>query len=365
MANQQKLYPRFTASDRMEHVIMIVSFTMLAVTGLPQRYADAELAKSVIAALGGIESTRFLHRFFATLLMLGAIYHGGALTYKVFVQGSRLSMLPTPKDAFDAINYVLYNLGLRKEHPKMPRYNFGEKAEYLALVWGTVLMIITGFMMWNPVATAKLLPGAVIPIARYAHSAEAFLAVLSIIIWHMYNVHIKRFNRAMFTGTLPRDAMEEEHAAELEEIESGNTPTVLPEEVQAKRRRIFWPYATVMTIVLCIGLFLFVTFEETALETVPRRPVANITTIDPAVGEAAAGAELWQAQTCGDCHGAQGEGVPPIPAIRETALDPAAFTRAVRTGPADMPAFGPGEISDEELAHLYVYLTSTSGETGR
>ena len=122
------------------------------------------------------------------------------------------------------LTWIAFNLGLRKEHPHLPRYNFGEKAEYLAVVWGTIVMAITGFMMWNPITTTRFLPGSVIPAARAAHGAEAVLAVLSIIIWHMYNVHIKRFNKSMWTGKLSREAMEEEHAEELDAHHAGRRP---------------------------------------------------------------------------------------------------------------------------------------------
>lgn len=356
---QLKQYPRFSASDRMEHIVLLVSFTMLALTGLPQRYADTQFARDWIDLLGGIESIRFLHRFFATMLMAGAIYHGGTVTYKIYVRGVRLSMLPTWTDVRNVWEFLMFNLGFRKAHPKMPRYNFGEKAEYLALVWGTIIMIITGFMLWNPIATTEFLPGVVVPIARLAHSAEALLAVLSIIIWHMYNVHIKRFNRAMFTGKISHEEMVEEHALELEAIQNGTAKVVVPPEILEKRKRRFWPYAVVMTTILTAGLIWFVTFEDTALETVPRQPAEAVNEIDPSIGDAALGAELWETKECSDCHGEHGEGVYPIPAISNTELNIQSFAIAIRRGPADMPAYSTTEISDEEIAHLYAYLTST------
>jgi hypothetical protein len=79
-------------------------------------------------------------------------------------------------------------------------------------------MTITGFMLWNPIATTELLPGSIIPAALAAHGGEALLAVLAIVIWHMYNVHIKSFNPSMFTGWLPRDQMERS-TLELERLE--------------------------------------------------------------------------------------------------------------------------------------------------
>lgn len=356
--HEAKAYPRFSASDRLEHFVLIISFTMLGVTGLPQRYVDHELARDFIALLGGIEGVRLMHRFFATMLMAGAIYHGGTVSYKLYVRGASLDMLPSLKDARDALHTLLHNLGLRKQPPAMPRYNFGEKAEYLALVWGTIIMIITGFMLWNPIATAKILPGVIVPIAQAAHSAEALLAVASIIIWHMYNVHIKRFNRSMFTGYISHEEMEEEHALELQKIEQGQAKPSLPPAVMARRRRRFIPYAIVMTAILVTGLLYFVSFEDTALETVPRQPEFAVNEIDASQGDAAQGAALWAALPCATCHGEQGEGVPPIPAIDQTALDIQAFAVAVRVGPADMPAFNSAQVSDTDIAHLYAYLTA-------
>src|SRR5690606_38544436 len=99
----------------------------------------------MIDIMGGIEMARILHRSAAVVLMLETIYHGGVVTYKVFVLRVRLTMLPTWKDVKDGLQSLAYNLGLAKERPAMPRYNFGEKLEYWAVIWGTVVMVITGF----------------------------------------------------------------------------------------------------------------------------------------------------------------------------------------------------------------------------
>lgn len=359
---QQKEYTRFSPSQRMEHFILLVSMIGLALTGLVQRYADVSLAKTIISLLGGIESVRVIHRFMAILLMLESIYHGGALSYKIFVQGSRITMMPTLRDLRDAWDWVFYNLGLKKKHPHLPRYNFGEKAEYLAVVWGTVLMGITGLMMWNPIATAKILPGVVIPAARAAHSAEAVLAVLSILTWHMYNVHFRRFNRSMFTGKLSHDAMQEEHAEELEAIESGDKGIVIPAEILAKRKRRFWPYATVMATILLVGAVYFVTFEESSITTVPRQErIIFAQQIIPEEGDANIGATLWPTLRCARCHGDTAMGSPGGgPALVATPLTFEGFLLKVRTGGTEMPAIGAEEISDGYLFHVWTWLQSVS-----
>ncbi len=357
---QRKEYRRFSAAQRFEHIVLLVTFTGLALTGLPQKYAAEAWAQWMISVMGGIESVRIVHRVLATLLMMEAIYHGGVISYKLFVLGRRAVMMPTWRDARDVRDWVFYNLGLKAEHPRLPRYNFGEKAEYLAVVWGTVVMIITGFMMWNPIAAARFLPGAWIPAARAAHGAEAVLAVLAILTWHTYNVHLKHFNRSMFTGRLTREEMLEEHAEELEAIERGEKPRELPPEIIERRKRRFWPYATVMTILLLSGLFWFTTFEESAITTVPRQRLAVDAPIavsadagDPAQGEA-----LWTELPCQGCHGEQAQGSDLLLGVplAGTSLDFETFVRTVRRGPADMPAFGPSQVSDQTLAHLWAWL---------
>ncbi len=268
MNQVQKYYQRFTLSQRIEHWVQVLSFSLLALTGLPQKFAGVPWAETMIALMGGVETVRIIHRFAAVVLLLGVIYHGGYLTYKVFIERVPLAMLPGWIDVKDMFGVFAYNLGLRKTRPKLPRYNFEEKFEYWAFVWGTVIMALTGFMLWNPIATANFMPGSFIPAAKAAHGGEALLAVLAIIIWHMYGVHIRHFNRSMFTGKLKHEEMAHEHAIELEQIESGLKPPPAPAEEVAQRRRLFLPVAAVISIVLLASLFWFVTFEQTAISTV-------------------------------------------------------------------------------------------------
>jgi cytochrome b subunit of formate dehydrogenase len=200
--------------------------------------------------------------------MLGAIYHGGVMTYKVFVRRVRLTMLPGWQDVKDAFQAFGYNLGLVKHEPRMGQYNFAEKAEYWAVIWGTVIMIITGYMLWNPITTTLFLPGEFIPAAKAAHGGEALLAVLSILTWHVYHVHVKRFNKSMFTGYISREEMEEEHQLELERLDR-NLPEPEPTPAEIRRRtRIFVPVAVVISTTLLVGLYFFVTHEHTAIRTI-------------------------------------------------------------------------------------------------
>jgi mono/diheme cytochrome c family protein len=130
-------------------------------------------------------------------------------------------------------------------------------------------MGITGFMLWNPIATTRILPGSLVPAAKLAHSLEALLAVLAILIWHVYAVHLRHFNKSIFTGDLTEEEMEDEHPKTLARIKAGEVQPVPDAETLRRRRMIFWPVYAVVAAVMLVGIYFFVAFEETAIATVP------------------------------------------------------------------------------------------------
>lgn len=320
--SENRYYIRFTISDRIEHWIQMASFAILAVTGLIQKFASVKISQSIISILGGVENIRIIHRTATIILMVGVIYHLGTSGYKVFVKRTKLSMLPTIDDIKAAWEIFLYNLGIKDKTPQQGRFTFDEKFEYWAFIWGTVIMGFTGFMLWNPIATTRFLPGEFIPAAKAAHGGEAILAVLAIIIWHFYNVHFKHLNKAMFTGKISEERMLEDHPKELADIKAGISEIVQdPQEVK-KRERIFYPVYGLLSAFLVTGLYFFVAMEETAIETrippsdgvavyVPLTPTPFPTPIptptksveqeisaswDGGIGD------LFQ-ERCGQCHG--------------------------------------------------------------
>ncbi len=271
MPQPAKVYPRFRLGARIEHFILMTSFTILGITGLAQKYAAIAVGEWMINVMGGIEQTRLIHRVAAVILVFGSVYHLLTSAYRFFVKHEWMQMIPDKKDLQDMLDTIRYNLGWSESHPKMRKFNFGEKFEYWAVIWGTLVMAITGFIMWNPIAFSLVFPGQLIPAAKAAHGGEALLAVLAIILWHMYNVHIKHFNPSMFTGNLPRHQMEEEHALELERLEAGERPwPELELPVLQKRLRVFIVATVIVSLVVVAVVIWAITFEETAITTVPR-----------------------------------------------------------------------------------------------
>ena len=240
ISRETRTYLRFPLSDRIEHWLLVVSFSTLAFTGLAQKFALLSISQWFIGLLGGIEMVRIIHRVAATIMAVETVYHLAVAGYRIFVLRSKLNMLPGVQDLRAVVQGLLYNLGLSQERPLEGRFTFGEKAEYWALIWGTIVMGLTGFILWNPIAAAKLLPGEVIPAAKAAHSAEALLAAAAILVWHFYSVHLKSFNKSMFSGRVTEEELAHEHPLELAELKAGTAVRPVAPEALAARRRIVY-----------------------------------------------------------------------------------------------------------------------------
>jgi formate dehydrogenase gamma subunit len=276
MSNQEKKYLRFPLYRRVQHWVMVVSFITLGFTGLIQKFSEVAFSEFVIRTLGGVEPTRIIHRVAGIMLALVTIGHIGDFLYNWYVKRARLSMLPDKDDIINAWKLFRYNLGLEKDAPKQGFYTFEEKFEYWALIWGTVLMGVTGFILWNPLLANNLLPAGWIPAAKAAHGLEAILAVAAVIVWHFYHVFIKHFNKSMYNGYMSQEEMEHYHPKALEEtpIES-----LAPDDPEFKRRRtVFGVVYSVIAVGMLSALVFLVFTEDTALATRP--PVDDIENLE-------------------------------------------------------------------------------------
>lgn len=325
----QKTYTRFPASQRIEHVLLVLSFGLLGLTGLPQMFSQLGISQFIIQVFGGIEAIRIVHRICATVLMFETLYHIVLAGYKIFVLKVPLTMVPGVRDGVNIYESVMHNIGLRKEAPKMGRYNYAEKMEYWAMMWGLFVMGVSGFMLWNPITTTKFLPGVFVPAAKVAHGWEGFLAIAAILIWHFYHVHIKKWNWSMINGKMDHETMEEEHALEIEDIEAGLAGSKATTAEIKRRQKVYFPIAGVFSLVFLVAIYFFVSYESTAIETVPRQenqvvvfspqtptPLPTLAPIPTTVAAPAGGlaaATSWDkgigaifTAKCGACHGELG-----------------------------------------------------------
>lgn len=367
--SEPKSYERFDLSQRAEHLILLFSFSLLGITGLPQKYPTSQISVAMINAFGGIENTRQIHHISAVIFMLISIYHVVAVFYRIYVLRKPIKMLPDIEDFKHLFDDLKYYFGLRKTRAFYDRFSYAEKVEYLAVVWGAVIMGITGFMMWNPLATTRMLTGQAIPAAKVAHGGEAILAVLAIIIWHFYHVHLRTFNKSMFIGTLTKEQMEEEHPAELQLYEEGIAWRPPDKAVIQQRQKKFVPIAAVLSGILGLSVFLFVTFEDTALATVPHGETAQIfapvtptsrpTLAPTATPELPPGVQAvsWEGSfeglfrnRCSSCHGFTSVG----------GLSLATYEQALAGGKS-----GPGLVPGDPDASMIVQVQSAGNHPGQ
>ena len=208
---------RMTPNQRWQHLILLASFIVLVLTGFALKYPDSWFAH----VLGLSEHLRsIVHRVAGVALIAAGIYH--VFYVAAAREGRRFlcDIAPGPRDATDAFHAMLYYLGLRREKPKFGRFNYAEKAEYWALVWGTALMGLTGIMLWAKVWVGDVLARWWVDVATAVHFYEAILATLAILVWHFYQVifdpDIYPMNTAWWDGKMPAEHYREEHELDAE-----------------------------------------------------------------------------------------------------------------------------------------------------
>lgn len=236
-----RLYLRMTLSERIQHLSLLLSFFTLVITGFMLKYPEAWWVLSIKSISSYVFEIRgILHRVAAVVMIMASLYH---IYYISFTERGRQlikDLLPVRKDIADAIAVLKYNFGLSNYKPKFDRFSYIEKSEYWALVWGTLVMVITGFILWFDNTFIGLLSKLGWDVARTIHYYEAWLATLSIFVWHIYfvifNPDVYPMNLAWIKGTLTETEMQEEHPLELERIKREERKILETEEEQISEK---------------------------------------------------------------------------------------------------------------------------------
>jgi formate dehydrogenase gamma subunit len=226
---------RMNRSQRVQHFILLASFILLAVTGFALRFPESWLAW----CLGGSEFIRqWIHRITGVVLLGAGAYH---LAYLALTKDGRQLLkdfLPRKKDLSDVIQNAGYLTGLSASKPRFGRFGYAEKIEYWAVVWGTIIMGVTGLMIWLKMDVTQVLPRWTIDVATTIHYYEAILACLAIAVWHFYHVifdpDVYPINWAWWDGKVTAQWQEEEHPLDQPSLHSSACLGArLPEEKPA------------------------------------------------------------------------------------------------------------------------------------
>jgi cytochrome b subunit of formate dehydrogenase len=265
----EKEYVRFSPLNRTLHVIMIISFISLALTGMTLKFSYTGWAVVLSRMLGGFETAGYIHRLAATTMVGIFAVHIWDLLHRVRKEAGGLkamltgpdTMLPTKKDLQDAVGSVKWFLG-KGPHPQYGRWTYWEKFDYFAVFWGIFVIGSTGFTLWFPEFFTRFIPGEFLNVATIIHSDEALLATGFIFTIHFFNTHLRPekfpMDIVIFTGRMTIEELRIDKPKEYEAmVKSGALKHHLapgyPPIVLRTVRAFGW---TALTVGFCMVLWI-------------------------------------------------------------------------------------------------------------
>ncbi|MFC2138053.1 cytochrome b/b6 domain-containing protein [Bacteroidota bacterium] len=220
---------RFTRSQRATHIFVIISFILLALTGMILKFANMEWAKFLARLIGGARVAGIIHRFAAVITFGYFFFHLFSLIRlkimrkvktRKFIFGGN-SLMFNKQDLKDFWSTIKWFVGAGPR-PDYGRWTYWEKFDYMAVFWGVAVIGFTGLMLWFPEFFTRLFPGRLINVAQIIHSDEALLAVGFIFTIHFFNTHFRPeafpMDPVIFTGHIPLDEFEKDRPREYKEL---------------------------------------------------------------------------------------------------------------------------------------------------
>ncbi len=259
---------RFAKVHRFTHVLIVISFIVLAATGLPLMFYYTDWGRAMEGIEGGLTITRVLHRISAVITLVYVLIHLGFVIRKAAIERKYSilygpdSMVPRLQDLFDMFNMVrwFFYLGPR---PKLDRWTYWEKFDYFAVFWGVPVIGLSGLMLWFPTFFTSLLPGVVLNVAMIVHGEEALLATAFIFSFHFFHNHLRPENFPMdtviFTGKMTLSRFKEERSVEYDRLVSeGKLDTIMtgpPTRTALIVSKIFGFTAYILGLIMVVAIF--------------------------------------------------------------------------------------------------------------
>jgi predicted CXXCH cytochrome family protein len=217
----EEMVQRFSLTDRWEHMGSAVTFILLVITGLPQTRPDLPAARALIQLMGGIGTTRSIHRVIGVAFVALFISHVAQAVIRSIRRRRLPVMVPVRKDFEDIVQTFRHYL-LGEKRPRVGKFDFAEKFEYWGLFLGGIVMSGTGLILLFPELVTQVLPGIVVAATRVMHGLEATFAVSVVILWHSWGVMLRPevfpLDTTIFSGKMSMSRLKHEHPLEYERL---------------------------------------------------------------------------------------------------------------------------------------------------
>ncbi|UCC71150.1 MAG: cytochrome c3 family protein [Gemmatimonadota bacterium] len=276
----ERLYRRFTTFERTMHLVMLLSFFVLAITGMTLKFSYMGWAQILAGAAGGFATTGVLHRLAAITLITVFLVHLGDVYRRKQTSGkgwmefifSDSSLIFNRNDAKEFVASIKWFFG-RGPRPRYGRYTYWEKFDYFAVFWGMFIIGSTGLLLWFPEFFTLVLPGWTVNVATIMHSDEALLAVAFIFTVHFFNTHFRPdkfpMDPVIFTGRITVEELKNDKPREYEQLlAKGNLQELLVHQYPKKLQRLF---RVLGFSALAVGLTLIVVILYTMIITYLRQ----------------------------------------------------------------------------------------------
>ncbi len=222
---EKETYERFCVLHRFLHLVVMLGFTGLAVTGFSLKFSAQWWARGLVWFVGGPGHLAYLHRFCAVVTYACVMAHIlWLIYYKLVLKGNITgpqSLFPRWKDVKDLFQHIGYFFG-RRSLPTFNRFTYWEKFDYLAIFVGLNTMGFTGLILWFPESFTRLMPGYFINLAQVLHLYEAIMAVALKFVTHLISVHLRPgaypIEKNIFNGKTTKEKIIMEHPGEWDDM---------------------------------------------------------------------------------------------------------------------------------------------------
>jgi cytochrome b subunit of formate dehydrogenase len=221
---------RFSMWTRATHATLAASVFGLVLTGMPMRYPEAFWSKPILAMCDIAGGAAFLHRMYACGFFAAGAMHVAGLIGAFATRKIKLreifgpdSIVPKLEDVKNVSKNMRYMQG-KGPQPNFARFTYWEKFDYLAEIWGLLVIGLSGLVMWFPVSASRFLPGWVVNAALIFHAYEALLAMGFLFAIHFFNTHLRSevfpVDPVIFSGNIPMEEIEHRYPGWYERLKA-------------------------------------------------------------------------------------------------------------------------------------------------